>query len=279
MRNIFTSLIVVLLFTSSLSADNWLYSFDDAKKMALSTNKLILVDFWATWCGPCKRMDSESWSKEEVQSLMNNYVPVKIDLDKNKSLALKYGVRGIPYVFIMDGNGKVIYQQMSYKPKNEVITLLNKYAISTQFLSQDLINYYKKDSFSNAYRLAIKYQDFCVLLNEDLRYKFIKASDSYFDEAKIALKKSGLKNKDRFSQKIKLYEIQKKIILNNSKKALKLLDKFNKNKLDEKNLQLYNYLCYIAYKKTKNIDKASEMSAKLSEKDLKKSEVFFKSEV
>jgi len=64
-------------------------SLEEGKKTAIATNKLILVDFWATSCGPFRRMDSESWSKEEVSELMNNYVSVKLDIDQNRSLAKK----------------------------------------------------------------------------------------------------------------------------------------------------------------------------------------------
>ena len=64
---------------------------------------------------------------------MDNYVSVKLNIDENRSLAQKYGVQGIPYVFILDATGKVLYQQMSYKTKSQVITLLKKYAIIYSF--------------------------------------------------------------------------------------------------------------------------------------------------
>ncbi|MBQ0768369.1 MAG: thioredoxin family protein, partial [Bizionia sp.] len=262
---------------NTLKADNWLSSFEDAKKIALATNKLVLVDFWASWCGPCKRMDAESWNKDEVKVLMNNYVAVKIDLDINKSLALKYGVKGIPYVFIMDGNGKVIYEQMGYKRKSEVMELLKTYALDTEFLNRDLINYHKKESFANTYRLACKYQDYSMYLEAHLKSNFLEASDVYFKEAEKALKDSKVKNKQFFEQRIELHDIQKNLILNKSKKALKQLERISKKGIDDKNISFYNFLQYIANKDGENIEERNLLSKELSDNDLKKAALFFRS--
>lgn len=270
-------LIIVLLSSNSLKADNWLSSFEDAKKIALATNKLVLVDFWASWCGPCKRMDAESWNKDEIKVLMSNYVAVKIDLDINKSLALKYGVKGIPYVFIMDGNGKVIYEQMGYKRKSEVMELLKTYALDTKFLNRDLINYYKKDNFANTYRLACKYQDYSMYLDAHLKSNFLEASDVYFKEAEKVLKDSNVKNKQFFKQRIELHDIQKNLILNKSKKALKQLERISKKGIDDKNISFYNLLQYIANKGDGNIEEVNLIGKELSDNDLKKVELFFKS--
>jgi len=127
-------LALCLLSVSNAFSGNWMNSLEDGKKVAMATNKLILVDFWATWCGPCRKMDSESWSKKEVSVLMNNYVSVKLNIDENRSLAQQYGVKGIPYVFILDATGKIIYQQMSYKTKSQVMALLKKYAVNTEYM-------------------------------------------------------------------------------------------------------------------------------------------------
>ncbi len=147
-------------------------------------------------------MDAESWSKEEIKLLMQNFVPVQIDIDSNRELALKYGVNGIPFIFIMDGNGEVLHKEMSYKSKNEVLNLLNKYAVNTNFLKQHLINYYKNPSFATAFQLASKYNDFSIYLKEDIRRDILNLSDKYFDTSLKFLKKSDMKNKDEFIQKI-----------------------------------------------------------------------------
>ncbi|GAA0741082.1 hypothetical protein GCM10009431_11900 [Gaetbulibacter jejuensis] len=250
-----------------------MYSLDDAKKMAITTNRLVLVDFWASWCGPCKRMDSESWSKEEVQLLMDNYVSVKIDIDKYPDIAEKYDVRGIPYVFILDGNGKVVYKNMSYKTKSQLMVLLKKYAINTSFLSKDLVNYYKQESFSSAFRLGYKYQDLALRLDKEIKSDFLNVSDDYFDESKKQLKESSLKNKDGFLQKIDLYEIQSLLILDKTKRALKELNKIELNDLDESNASLYNFLAYTIHKQL-NDDEVAIWEEKMEESDKQKALLF-----
>jgi len=273
-------LIVTLIFLCSanmLRADNWFYNLEEAQKMALATNKLILVDFWATWCGPCKKMDLESWNKDDVKALMSNYIPVKIDIDSNTEIANKYSIRSIPYVFILDGNGKIVYKSLSYKSKSQVIKLLETYTLNTEFLNKELISYYKNPSFVSAYRLASKYQDFSLFLNEDIRTDFIGTSDRYFDEALDFLKEGDQNNKVAFQQKIEFYEIQKQLLLNNAKKASKLLGKINTDEVHEMNKTFFAYLNYATCKFLNDADNIKLWEAQVNENDKKKVELLLKS--
>lgn len=274
-KSIFIIVLLSLLNVNSINASSWYTSLEDAKKMALATDKLILVDFWAIWCGPCNKMDSESWSQDEVKSLMESYVPVKIDIDSNKSLAQEYGVQGIPYVFILDGNGKVVYKQMSYKSKNDVIKLLKKYALSTQFLKQDLINYHQQKDFLTSFRLASKYQDFSLYVSDkDVKFDILKLSSGYFSDSGNFLKSSEMSNKEAYEQKISLFEIQGFLIAQNTRKALKQLDKFDGSAIHELNKSFYNFLYYTSYYIAGDVENSNVWKEKLSEFDLKKSELF-----
>lgn len=277
MKKILLFCFIGILLVNNVKGSNWLTSLEVAKKMALASDKLILVDFWATWCGPCKKMDSESWSKEDVKLLMANYIPVKIDIDSNRNIATEYDVKGIPYIFIMDGNGKVVYQQMSYKSKSNVISLLKKYALNTSFLNQDLINYYKNESFATSFRLGSKYQDYCLFIDDGLKGEFLNLAEEYFKVSKKLLKKSDLKNKEAFEQKYQLFQIQEQLILNKPEKALKMLDNIKESSLDNLNKSFFYKLKYITYKQLNSLQDVNAWSEKVTEIDKKKAELFFKS--
>lgn len=276
MHKICLLLIVLFSYNSSANTDIWFYSFDEAQKTALATDKLILVDFWANWCGPCKRMDRESWSKEEVKLLMNNYVPLKVDIDVYKDIAMKYKVKGIPYIFILDGNGKVIYRQMSYKRKSEVLSLLRKYALDTKFLNADLSDYYMKDNFKNSFKLASKYQDYSVLAKDEVRRDILDLSRIYANEAKKKLKKSGIDDNDVYLQKITLLEVQEKSILQKPQKVLKMLSKIDASQIDELNKDFFAFLHYVSYMQLNDEQNASLWVTEITGQDKKKADLFLK---
>ena len=272
---ILISLIVILSLNTTFNESSyWMTDFEDAKKLAIASNRLILVDFWATWCAPFNKMESESWKKNEIKDLMKSYVPLKINIDYNKTIARKYGISSIPNVLILDGNGKIIYQTKGYMSKNQLMNLLEKYNLNTSYLSKDLINYSIKKNFSNAFRLGVKYQNYSLYLNKSLRSDFIKLSNQYLKKAKSLIKQDSKLNQTKFIQRLGLIEIQSDLILGKTKKGAKQLKKIKKDELDKMNHSLYNFLLYICALESKDEKYKKELEKHLSKSDLKKVEIF-----
>jgi thioredoxin 1 len=86
-------------------------------KEVLASNKPVVVDFFATWCGPCQRMAPvmESLSKEYG----NKVSFLRVDVDKNPELASKYDINGIPAIKIFK-SGKVVDSSVGLAPKEDL---------------------------------------------------------------------------------------------------------------------------------------------------------------
>jgi thioredoxin 1 len=88
----------------------------------MNSDKPVLVDFWAEWCGPCKALTPVL---EEIATEMNGKANVvKVNVDQASDLAQKYGIRGIP-TLIFFKNGEVKSTLVGNQPKAEIIKNIN----------------------------------------------------------------------------------------------------------------------------------------------------------
>ena len=90
-------------------------------KEIIKSNTLVLVDFYAPWCGPCKVL---SPILKEVKDEVEDAVKIiKIDVDRNQPLAARYQVMGVP-TMILFKEGQQVWRQSGVVPKNELLSLL-----------------------------------------------------------------------------------------------------------------------------------------------------------
>lgn len=90
---------------------------ENYKEEVLESDKKVLIDFYADWCGPCRMM---SPIIEEISEELENNIKVgKVNVDENQELAMKYEVMSIPTLVIID-NGQVIKSFVGVRDKNEI---------------------------------------------------------------------------------------------------------------------------------------------------------------
>ena len=94
-------------------------NFDETIK-----NGVVLVDFWATWCGPCKMLAP---NVEEIEKEYEGRAVVgKVDVDENPDLAERFGIMSIPALFVFV-NGEVKEKLIGYRLKMQIAEVLDKY--------------------------------------------------------------------------------------------------------------------------------------------------------
>ena len=95
----------------------------DFEKIVLKSDKVVVVDFWATWCKPCLAI--APYMKELASEYSEKVVVAKLDVDKNPNTAAKYEPRSSPLVLIFK-NGKLVDKLIGAMPKNEYKSRIDK---------------------------------------------------------------------------------------------------------------------------------------------------------
>lgn len=95
----------------------------DFENEVINSDVPVLVDFWATWCGPCKMIAP---SLDELSEEMPNVKFVKIDIDKNSGYAGQLGIMSIPTLLIYK-NGEVVGKQVGAIPKDSIKNFIESF--------------------------------------------------------------------------------------------------------------------------------------------------------
>ena len=93
---------------------------DNFQQEVVAASQTVLVDFWATWCGPCQMMGP---ILEELATKHPEIKVGKINVDEQPELASEFGIMSIPTLVVMK-NGKIVQQVSGARPKETILTMI-----------------------------------------------------------------------------------------------------------------------------------------------------------
>ena len=93
---------------------------ENFRQEVLESEKKVLLDFWASWCGPCRMVLP---IVEEIANERPDIKVCKINVDEQPELAAQFGVMSIPTLAVME-NGKLLHQSAGARPKDDILAML-----------------------------------------------------------------------------------------------------------------------------------------------------------
>ena len=93
---------------------------DNFEEVVKNSGKKVLLDFWATWCGPCKMIAP---LLEEIDAEQKDVVIGKINVDDEMDLAMQFRITSIPTLALVE-NGQVIATSVGYRPKEDILKFM-----------------------------------------------------------------------------------------------------------------------------------------------------------
>lgn len=100
--------------------------FATAMRRARQAKRPIVIDFWATWCGPCKKLKKLTMEHAKVAKVLKGMEVIYVDLDAHPSLAKSYGVTSIPDVFFIDAAGLIVDRLRKFEAAPAFLVRLKK---------------------------------------------------------------------------------------------------------------------------------------------------------
>lgn len=293
MRRCILLLMLTLGTTNLCISQEWMTSLDAAKRIALVQDKLLFMIWEDAALIPYPViMNNENGTEilfknmfdhEEINQLIWDYfIPVKVSESNYGELYdLIKGNRKQSYIAqfeddnikIMDVNFNIVNTSISPEAYFNLSEFIRTYALKTSFLNAELKNYSEQKDFGTSYRLASKYMDYAILVNDKVRGDIINLTEIYLDEADKFLLESDIEDKMNFERKISMLRLSKYLLENRPKKVLRQLKKFNASEIDETNQSFLAFLYYTSYQLRKDAKNSELWKSKVSLINLRKAEL------
>jgi thiol:disulfide interchange protein len=110
----------------------WTHNVKEGLARAKKDHKPVMIDFMATWCKPCHAMEDSTFSNKNVIKKASAFVPIRIDIDRQRevaakynALARKYGGVGIPNILFMSEDGKKLRHVVGYYAADSLVAVMD----------------------------------------------------------------------------------------------------------------------------------------------------------
>ncbi len=124
----------------------FVHSLEEAKKLAKEKDRIIFVDAYTTWCGPCKKLSKQVFPQKQAGELFNNnFINLKLDMEKGEGIdfARKFGIRSYPTLLFITPDDELVFKSIGFK-KLEAFLELGRTALSKQDFTSKYAKEYEK---------------------------------------------------------------------------------------------------------------------------------------
>ncbi len=229
MKKTYLLLITLLIPAFSFSQIVWQSSINDAIPYAKANNKLILVDFWASWCGPCLKMDGDVWNTAEIASYKDNFVFTKVNADQNRADMNAFGVKVLPTILVIDISKNKLIELQGYQHLSYMQSLLKQFPDDIEAVYAHLATLEDDNKDWQAHLdAAVAYTDYVKdIESSKVSNAFMSAAGLHFRKAKKLVKGDAQKY-----EAVEIFEAMSRMYTRPDK-MLKSLDKLHEESTGE----------------------------------------------
>ena len=103
---------------------DWIRDYKAGIKRAQETKLPVMIDFWASWCGPCIRMDREVYNQPKLIEASKRFVFIQVDIDRDSGTAAKYGAQVIPMMVFIDPWENVLMNRRAFAYASDILEMM-----------------------------------------------------------------------------------------------------------------------------------------------------------